>query len=119
MLLMLAASFGAGLWIAALMVKYRDFRFIVPFVVKFGVYISPVLLMTSMVPEDWHSLNARFIYSFNPMVGIIDGFRWCILGQQNLVYWPGFAVSLVIVTLLILTGIWYFRKTERTFADVI
>jgi lipopolysaccharide transport system permease protein len=119
MLLMLAASFGAGLWISALMVKYRDFRFIVPFVVTFGVYASPVLLMTSMVPEHWHSLNARLIYSFNPMVGIIDGFRWCILGRENLVYWPGFAISLVTVLLLILTGIWYFRKTERTFADVI
>jgi lipopolysaccharide transport system permease protein len=119
MLLMLAASFGGGLWIAALMVKYRDFRFIVPFVVTFGVYMSPVLLMTSMVPEHWHSLNARLIYSINPMVGIIDGFRWCLLGRQNLVYWPGFAISLVTVTLLILTGVWYFRKTERTFADVI
>ena len=119
MLMLLATSFGAGLWIAALMVKYRDFRFIVPFVVTFGVYASPVLLMTSMVPEHWHSLNARFIYSFNPMVGVIDGFRWCILGQQNMVYWPGFAMSFFMVILLVWTGIWYFRKTERTFADVI
>jgi lipopolysaccharide transport system permease protein len=109
-----AASLGAGLWIAALMVKYRDFRFIVPFVVQFGLYISPVGFLSSVVPEKW-----RLLYSLNPMVGVIDGFRWCLLGGQNTIYWPGFAVSLVTVLLLVVTGVWYFRKTERTFADVI
>lgn len=109
-----AASLGAGLWIAALMVKYRDFRFIVPFAVQFGVYISPVGFLSSVVPEKW-----RLLYSLNPMVGVIDGFRWAILGGQEPFYWPGFAVSLVTVLLLVSTGIWYFRKTERTFADVI
>jgi len=113
-LLAFAASFGAGLWIAALMVKYRDFRFIVPFVVQFGLYASPVLVMTSKVPERW-----RLIYSLNPMVGIIDGFRWCLLGHQNVMYWPGFALSCATVIVLVATGIGYFRKTERTFADVI
>jgi lipopolysaccharide transport system permease protein len=113
-LLAFAASFGAGLWIAALMVKYRDFRFIVPFIVQFGLYASPVVLMTSRVPERW-----RLIYSLNPAVGIIDGFRWCLLGRENVMYWPGCTMSLAGVIFLVVTGFWYFRKTERTFADVI
>lgn len=113
-LLAFAASFGAGLWIAALMVKYRDFRFIVPFIVQFGLYASPVILMTSKVPEKW-----RLLYCLNPVVGIIDGFRWCLLGRENVMYWPGLAMSLAGVVFLVATGFWYFRKTERTFADVI
>lgn len=113
-LLVFAASFGAGLWVAALMVEYRDFRFIVPFVVQFGLYISPVGFLSSVVPEKW-----RLLYSLNPMVGVIDGFRWTILGGQNTLYWPGFAVSVLTILLLVITGIWYFRRTERTFADVI
>jgi lipopolysaccharide transport system permease protein len=113
-LLAFAVSFGAGLWIAALMVKYRDFRFIVPFIVQFGLYASPVVLMTSRVPEQW-----RLLYSLNPMVGVIDGFRWSVLGGENIIYWPGLAASIIGVILLVGSGIWYFRKTERTFADVI
>ncbi len=113
-LLVFAASFGAGLWVAALMVEYRDFRFIVPFVVQFGLYISPVGFLSSVVPEQW-----RLLYSLNPMVGVIDGFRWSILGGQNTLYWPGFTVSVLTILLLVVTGIWYFRRTERTFADVI
>ncbi len=113
-LLTFGASFGAGLWISALMVKYRDFRFIVPFVVQFGLYASPVFKMTAKIPEKW-----RLLYSLNPIVGIVDGFRWSILGGQNLIYWPGFFVSVVGVTLLVWSGLWYFRKMERTFADTI
>ncbi|MGA3266415.1 MAG: ABC transporter permease [Verrucomicrobiota bacterium] len=113
-LLVFAASFGAGLWIAALMVKYRDFRFIVPFIVQYGFIASPLVLATNDVPLHW-----RLVWSLNPMVGIIDGFRWCLLGGQNVMYWPGFAVSTFSVLCLIMTGFWYFRKTERTFADVI
>jgi lipopolysaccharide transport system permease protein len=113
-LLAFAASFGAGLWIAALMVEYRDFRFIVPFVVQFGLYISPVGFYSSIVPEKW-----RLLYSLNPMVGVIDGFRWAILGGQHALYWPGLVVSVGTVALMVVTGIWYFRRTERTFADVI
>ncbi len=113
-LLVFAASFGAGLWVAALMVEYRDFRFIVPFVVQFGLYVSPVGFLSTVVPEQW-----RLLYSLNPMVGVIDGFRWSILGGQNALYWPGFAVSVLTILLLVVTGIWYFRRTERTFADVI
>ena len=113
-LLTFGASFGAGLWISALMVKYRDFRFIVPFVVQFGLYAAPVLTMTSHVSEKW-----RLVYSLNPVVGIIDGFRWCILGGQNAIYMPGFIASVIGVILLVWSGLWYFRKTERTFADLI
>jgi lipopolysaccharide transport system permease protein len=108
------ASMGAGLWLAALNVEYRDFRYIVPFIVQFGFYVSPVGYSSSIVPEKW-----RLLYSLNPMVGVIDGFRWAILGGDATIYWPGFALSMALVMLLFLSGIWYFRKMERRFADVI
>ncbi len=113
-LLSFIASFGIGLWIAALMVKYRDFRFIVPFVVQFGLYLSPVGFLSSVVPDEW-----RLLYSLNPMVGVIDGFRWCILGGEHQLYLPGLACSILSIIALLATGILYFRKTERTFADII
>ena len=109
-----AAAMGAGLWIAALNVKYRDFRIIVPFVVQFGLYVSPVGFSSSIVPEKW-----RLLYSINPMVGVIDGFRWAILGGNTQLYWPGFLLSLALVLMILFTGILYFRNTEKTFADVI
>lgn len=109
-----AASMGVGLWLAALNVEYRDFRFIVPFIVQFGLYISPVGFSSNIVPEKW-----RLIYSLNPMVGVIDGFRWAILGGESKLYWPGFSLSMALVVLLLWSGIWYFRKMERTFADLI
>lgn len=113
-LLVFGASLGVGLWIAALMVKYRDFRFIVPFLVQFGLYISPVGFQSSVVP-----IRFRLLYALNPMVGVIDGFRWCLLGARSSIYWPALAVAIIEVTLLVASGIWYFRKTEQTFADVI
>jgi lipopolysaccharide transport system permease protein len=113
-LIAFAASLGAGLWIAALNVKYRDFRYIIPFVVQMGLYISPVGFSSSIVPEQW-----RLLYSLNPMVGVIDGFRWAILGGDYQLYWPGFVLSLALVALILGRGIVYFRKTEKTFADVI
>lgn len=113
-LLAFAASLGAGLWVAALMVEYRDFRFIVPFVVQFGLYISPVGFQSSIVPAKF-----RLLYALNPMVGIIDGFRWTLLGATSAIYWPGMAIAGIDVTILLASGIWYFRKTELTFADVI
>ncbi len=109
-----AASMGAGLWFASLNVQYRDFRYIVPFILQFGLYISPVGFSSSLVPEQW-----RLIYSLNPMVGVIDGFRWAILGGDSNFYIPGFILSLILVFQLLLSGIWYFRKMERKFADVI
>jgi lipopolysaccharide transport system permease protein len=109
-----SAAMGAGVWIAALNVKYRDFRIVVPFVVQVGLYISPVGFSSAIVPEQW-----RLLYSLNPMVGVIDGFRWAILGGDTHLYWPGFLLSLSLVVLILVTGIVYFRKTEKTFADVI
>ncbi|MBW4481640.1 MAG: ABC transporter permease [Tildeniella torsiva UHER 1998/13D] len=113
-LIALAASMGVGLWMASLNVQYRDFRYIVPFLVQFGLYISPVGFSSNIVPDQW-----RLLYSLNPMVGVIDGFRWAILGDEASIYWPGFSLSVSLVMLLLVSGIWYFRKMERTFADVI
>lgn len=113
-LIAFAAAVGAGLWLVALNVEYRDFRYIVPFIVQFGLYISPVGFTSSVVPPQW-----RLLYSLNPMVGVIDGFRWAILGGDSQIYLPGFTLSVGLVALLLVTGVWYFRKMERTFADVI
>lgn len=108
------ASMGAGLWLAALNVQYRDFRYIVPFLVQFGLYVSPVGFSSQLIPDRW-----RLLYSLNPMVGVIDGFRWAILGHGSQPYWPGFLLSSTLVFVLVASGIWFFRKMERTFADVI
>ena len=113
-LIAFAASIGAGLWLAALTVEYRDFRYVVPFIVQFGLYISPVGFSSKIVPEQW-----RLLYAINPMVGVIDGFRWAILGGESQIYLPEFALSLGLVFLILWSGIWYFRKMERKFADVI
>jgi lipopolysaccharide transport system permease protein len=112
--LALLASMGPGLWITSLNVKYRDFRYVIPFLVQFGLYVSPVGFSSQIVPQQW-----RLLYSINPMVGVIDGFRWCILGGQSPLYWPGFSLSLAIVTFFLWLGIHQFRKMERTFADLI
>ena len=113
-LIAFAAALGAGLWIGALNVRYRDFRFVIPFIVQFGLFISPVGFSSSIVPERW-----RLAYSLNPLVGVIDGFRWATLGGNASLYWPGFLLSAVLVAALLASGIWYFRRTDRTFADVI
>lgn len=111
-LLAILTSVGAGLWLAALNVKYRDFRYVVPFIVQFGLYISPVGFSTDVIPEKW-----RLLYSMNPMVGVIDGFRWCIMGGETTIYWPGLVSSLALVVILLLIGIKYFRSTEKGFVD--
>ena len=113
-LLVFMASIAGGLWIAALNVRYRDFRYIIPFVVQFGLYISPVGFSSAVIPEKW-----RLLYSLNPMVGVIDGFRWAVLGGEYQLYWPGFLLSILLVVVILFSGIAYFRKTEKTFADVI
>lgn len=110
----IAAALGAGLWFAALNVKYRDVRYIVPFVIQFGLFVSPVAFSSSIVPEKW-----RFLYSLNPMVGVIDGFRWAILGKGAEFYMSGFLLSLILIATLLTTGILFFRRAERSFADVI
>jgi len=105
---------GAGLWFSALNVKYRDFRYVVPFMIQFGLYVSPVGFAISIVPEKW-----RLLYSLNPMVGVIDGFRWALLNGAVELYWPGLALSTALSLALLVTGLWFFRKTERILADVI
>ena len=114
LLLALMTALGAGFWLAALNVRYRDFRYIVPFMVQFGLYVSPVGFSSSVVPEKW-----RLLYSINPMVGVIDGFRWAILGQEASIYWPGFCLSIGLAIGILVLGLRYFRSTERTFADTI
>jgi len=107
-------SLGAGLWISALNVKYRDFRYVIPFIIQFGLYISPVGFSSNTIPSQW-----RMIYSLNPMVGIIDGFRWAILGWDVSLNWQELTFSFVGVFFLLFTGIRFFRKMEKTFADII
>ncbi len=114
LLLAFSAAFGVGLWLSALNVKYRDIKYVVPFLVSMGMFISPVGYMSSVVPDRW-----RFLYSMNPMVGVIDGFRWCILGPSFEPYWYGFWASAVVVFILLISGVYYFRSTEKTFADII
>jgi lipopolysaccharide transport system permease protein len=108
------ASAGPGLWLAALSVKYRDFRYIVPFIVQIGLYVSPVGFSSSRVPARWHLL-----YALNPMVGVIDGFRWSLLRGETPFHMSTFSISVLVSVALCASGIWYFRRMERTFADVI
>ncbi len=113
-LLAIVASLGPALWITALNVKYRDFRYIIPFIIQFGLYVSPVGFSSNVIPEEW-----RILYSLNPVVGVIDGFRWSLLGGESQLYMPGFLMSLGIVIFFLWYGIRYFRKTEKTFADLV
>jgi lipopolysaccharide transport system permease protein len=108
------ASAGPALWVASLNVKYRDFRYIVPFVVQFGLYVSPVGFSSSVVPTQW-----RLFYSLNPMVGIIDGFRWCIFGGQSELFLPGLAIGICVIAFFLWFGVSQFRNTEKGFADLI
>jgi len=113
-LLAFLTAMGAGIWVAALNVKYRDFRYIIPFIVQFGLYISPVGFSSTIIPENW-----RLWYYLNPVASVIDGFRWAILGGKPQLYWPGFILSLIVVLVILVSGMLYFRKTEKSFADVI
>ncbi|MBS0252754.1 MAG: ABC transporter permease, partial [Proteobacteria bacterium] len=110
----IAASLGPALLITALNVKYRDMRYIIPFVIQFGLYVSPVGFSSEVVPE-----SIRFWYSLNPVVGVIDGFRWCLLGDASRLYLPGLFASLGVTALMLWIGIRYFRRTERSFADLV
>ena len=108
------ASLGPALWITALNVKYRDFRYVIPFIVQLGLYVSPVGFSSSIVPEQW-----RLLYSMNPVVGVIDGFRWCILGGDSRLYLPGFLMSILVAAFFLWFGLRQFRKMEASFADLI
>jgi lipopolysaccharide transport system permease protein len=112
-LLTLVTAIGTGLWLTALTVKYRDFRFVVPFLLQVGLFLSPVGFSTTNLPT-W-----RTLYSFNPMVGAIDGFRWCLLHGEPALDPSNLAISIGMSVLLLVSGLWYFRRTERTFADII
>jgi homopolymeric O-antigen transport system permease protein len=126
MLLAIVSALGPGLIITALTVRYRDFRMIIPFIIQFGMYVCPVgmssdFIHDKLVAKLGEGLGTKFfiLYSLNPMVGVIDGFRWAILGNSSVFYWPGFVVSVGLTFALLFIGIYYFRKTERAFADVI
>jgi lipopolysaccharide transport system permease protein len=125
-MLAVAAALGPGLIITALTVRYRDFRMLIPFVIQFGLYVCPVAYSSSVIHDKLlKKLGAVvgercfLLYSLNPMVGVIDGFRWAILGRSRAFYWPGFSLSVGLTVVLLLVGILYFRKTERAFADII
>ena len=107
-------ALGPALWMTAMNVRYRDFRYIIPFILQFGIYVAPVAFSSTRVPAQW-----RLLYSLNPAVSVIDGFRWCLLRGATQIYWPGFAASLAVIAVLLWFGVSYFRKTERTFADLI
>jgi lipopolysaccharide transport system permease protein len=111
--LALIIALGAGLWITALTVRFRDFRFITPFIVQIGMFVTPVGYRTDFLP-NWQNLLA-----LNPLAGVVDGVRWCLLGGRTDLYLPGLGMSLVTALILLVTGIWYFRRTERQFADII
>ena len=108
------ASIGAGLYITALNVKYRDFRFIVPFIVQFGLYVSPVGFNSNSIPEKW-----RYVFALNPMVGVIDGFRWCLLRGEQELRWDTMLISFSVALLMLWAGVRQFRKMEKSFADLI
>jgi lipopolysaccharide transport system permease protein len=107
-------SFALGIFVSALNVRYRDFRYIVPFFVQVGLFISPVGFSSQIISE-----NHRLLYSLNPMVGVIDGFRWCILGGESKIYFPGFIISILLSLVILIAGIGYFRKVEKNFVDII
>lgn len=114
LMLALLCALGIGLWFSALNVEYRDIRYVVPFLVQFGLYVSPVGFSSTIVPAKW-----RLLYLLNPMVGVIDGFRWALLGVKNTLYLPGLYLSILMVLLLFVSGVFYFKRMERTFADII
>jgi lipopolysaccharide transport system permease protein len=118
MALAFVAAVGPGLWITAMNVKYRDFRYVIPFLVQIGLYVSPVAYSSAVIRQRFGEA-AFMIYSLNPMVAVIDGFRWAILGGEASICWPGFALSLLVALVFLAVGIKYFRKTEKTFADII
>ncbi|MCF7688798.1 MAG: ABC transporter permease [Cephaloticoccus sp.] len=112
-ILALVIALGAGLWITALTVRFRDFRFITPFILQIGMFVTPVGYRTDFLP------NWRDLLALNPLAGVVDGVRWCLLGGRTDIYLPGLGMSVITAMILLITGVWYFRRTERQFADII
>jgi lipopolysaccharide transport system permease protein len=110
----LLLTVGVGVWLTTLNIKYRDFRYVIPFVVQLGLYVSPVGFSSGVIPDRW-----RLVYSLNPMVGIIDGFRWCLLDGQSWLYLPSILISCIVVAGILYNGVRQFRRMERSFADLI
>ncbi|OAI56655.1 phosphate ABC transporter permease [Planctomyces sp. SCGC AG-212-M04] len=113
-LLALALSVGPGLYLTALNVKYRDFRYVIPFLVQFGLYVSPVGFSSAVIPSEW-----RLLYSLNPLAGVIDGFRWCLFGAHNQLYWPSMLLSALMAVAWLVFGVRRFRRMEASMADLI
>ena len=113
LLLALITALGVGLWLSAMNVQYRDIRYTIPFLTQFWMFASPVAYPSSIVPESW-----RLLYGLNPMVGVIEGFRWALLGTDTS-FGPMTVVSLVTALVLLVSGAFYFRRVEKTFADVV
>ena len=114
LLLLSSFSMGVTLWASALNVRYRDIKYVIPFVIQFGMYVSPIGFSTEVIANEW-----RWLYSLNPLVGVIDGFRWCLLGQEMSLYMPGMVLSVLLSVLLLLSGYLYFVLNERKMADII
>ena len=120
LLLALVGALGAGLFIAALNVKYRDFRYVVPVIIQFGLYITPVAFSSSDIYGNPNIPAAiKTLYACNPMVAVIDGFRYSLFGGSMVINWPGFIISTAVSLIMVVLGVWYFRRTEKGFADVI
>lgn len=113
-LMAVLAAIGPGLWIASMNVRYRDFRQLLPFLIQFGMYLSPVAYASAVVPEQW-----KLLYHLNPAVAVIDGFRWCLLRGASPLYWPGIMLSCAVILLFLYMGVRQFRNTERSFADMV
>jgi lipopolysaccharide transport system permease protein len=113
LLLALVASLGVGLWLSALNVEYRDVRYVVPFITQFWLLATPIAYPSSLLPEPW-----RTVYGLNPMAGVVEGFRWALLGS-NSAPGPIIAVSATVSVLILISGSFYFRRMERTFADLV
>jgi lipopolysaccharide transport system permease protein len=109
----LLIALGAGLWITALTVKFRDFRFIAPFILQIGLFVTPVGYRTDLLP------NWRALLSLNPLTSMVEGFRWCLLGGRTQFDPGSLLTSAILTAVLLVSGLWYFRKTERQFSDVI
>jgi len=113
-LLAFLASLGPALWITAVNVRYRDFRYVIPFMVQFGLYVSPVGYSAAVIPQKW-----RLFYELNPMVGVIDGFRWCLLGGRSPLDWQSVGISAAVTAAFLWIGLAQFRRLERSFADLL